>query len=641
MNSNQTSLIPFFLFTTTPLVCYPLPFPHPPNRSKEMAELPEGCDDDQIKSRRWCSYSDFAEECVTGRDGVLTTDQQEELEALVCVYGNDQLQFRLGHEAGMVQLQLYDVYLERHRCKATISLSLPPAYPNAPPVLAVHSAHISKKLLNTVESEVMEYFVEGEPAGHMLMAEAEHALTRLEKGAVALHFVYCPTCSAKEVKAGKAKQPQPASPDLKTCLECCGTVVVPLRSAAVNADQDLCDFCFCEDSPFLKLSCGDSVCVECFQRWAAIDVGAKKLVKDKTTKQYSIACPTHLTETLRDTALMKLAAPRTFNLYTRFAFDLAVENASAVTCPLPGCTNYPFLPGSRHNLLHCPYCHFWFCNVCHSSVVACTCEGRRVHSEIPHPWPFVRSTPSDPTCRVPEHEALETADRVPIRVKYHSGWLDLRLEPEHTAEYLMQLLGGEVYHDVYFRVHRVNPWGKVSKDWPVVPGGMVTLLFNGRLLDPADKLDFIYPGAQLYAVLYYPPTATYVTELLDEIDLMEFRRGLTPSAALQDTAAESKTKKRSDFVGKKCPHCTKPVVHYYRHGCHHIGFAGEGCCDKHWCYVCKGPHPCRTCPVICDTTRSCKCPLCPDCKMGSPCPTCTGCPRCTPFMANGDFDLFD
>eukprot|EP01061_Rhynchopus_euleeides_P014503 TRINITY_DN25109_c0_g1_i1.p1 TRINITY_DN25109_c0_g1~~TRINITY_DN25109_c0_g1_i1.p1 ORF type:complete len:613 (+),score=243.17 TRINITY_DN25109_c0_g1_i1:110-1840(+) len=574
--------------------------------------------------------------------GRLTEDQQEEIEALHCVYGEEQLKVRLGQSKGVVQMQLQDVPLVRHRCKVTVTLSLTEGYPQQAPVLAIHSAHIEKKILNGVIEEVMENFVEGEPAGHVLLAGTEDALAKLEPGKLAKQYVYCPACSAKDVKKGQPKQPQPGSPDMRECLCCNSKTVVPLRSAKPNHSEKLCDFCFCEDSPLLTLPCKEQVCVECFQRWADLEIGAKKLVKVPGTGELSIACPTHVKSVLHDTSLLKLAAPRTYNLYARFAFDLSAAGAGAVTCPLPGCTNYPFLPGSRHNFMHCPYCNVWFCNVCHSSLVECACVNLKLHAETYLPWPFLKHQPDGGALTQREfEEKLAGAEPVAIRVKHQGGAEDFSVTRDISVLDVMRYLGPKLFHDVQYHGVKSDAWGTISDGSWAVPACMILLTFNGRVLEPPDLLSFAEPGVQLHAVLYYPPTRGFVRELEDEVSLFSFRKQVSADG-LSTTPVEDHKKRRGDFLGKACPNCAKPVLHYYRHGCHHIGFAGEGCCNSHWCYVCRGPHPCpKNCDPFCDANRACKCPLCPDCKPGSPCPNCTGCPKCQVFGKDGEFDLFD
>lgn len=79
---------------------------------------------------------------------------------------------------------------------------------------------------------------------------------------------------------------------------------------------------------------------------------------------------------------------------------------------------------------------------------------------------------------------------------------------------------------------------------------------------------------------------------------------------------------------KQCPSCGIVILHYRRHGCHHI-MPGTGCpnCHYHFCYACLGPHPCRAgCMLFC--SDACDCVTCPDCAPGVPCPACDGCQAC-------------
>lgn len=80
---------------------------------------------------------------------------------------------------------------------------------------------------------------------------------------------------------------------------------------------------------------------------------------------------------------------------------------------------------------------------------------------------------------------------------------------------------------------------------------------------------------------------------------------------------------------KRCPTCGTGITHYRAHGCHHITCSN---CKSHWCYVCCGPHPCKSgCPLWCENW--CDCPDCPDCRKGRPC---TNCARMGCFACKGE-----
>ena len=212
------------------------------------------------------------------------------------------------------------------------------------------------------------------------------------------------------------------------------------------------------------------------------------------------------------------------------------------------------------------------------------------------------------------------------------------INPKWSAVDLMQILALEIFHEVYHFQAAITPW-EYSNEVPrwTIPLQHLVVFRNGKALEPSESLSEVPPASLLYAVVSYPRTVKYKEFLDEEVDLWQFRRNLRN----EDTVSEEKRKKnRTDFKGKKCPHCQIEVVHYYNHGCHHIGFAGEGCCDKHWCYSCNGPHPCNNgCTAYCDVQNKCGCPLCPDCKPGNPCPSCQGCPQCT--HESVDLNIFD
>eukprot|EP00118_Oscarella_pearsei_P004493 m.19387 g.19387 ORF g.19387 m.19387 type:complete len:232 (+) comp27828_c0_seq5:511-1206(+) len=86
------------------------------------------------------------------------------------------------------------------------------------------------------------------------------------------------------------------------------------------------------------------------------------------------------------------------------------------------------------------------------------------------------------------------------------------------------------------------------------------------------------------------------------------------------------------------PGCTAPIVHYFKHGCHHIGTHG-GCpvCKAHFCYQCQTLQNCDPqchhgakdtcpCPLFCPNDGSCGCPICSGCSdFGGACRECGQC----------------
>ncbi|KAJ9442853.1 hypothetical protein DIPPA_15676 [Diplonema papillatum] len=579
----------------------------------------------QIRAERWTSYDDDSLK--------LTAEQREEMEALTYVYPN-----LLARQDGQaVQLRLTDVDVKKHRSKVTIAITLDEGYPTAMPVIALHSASIPRELLNKVRQEVMEQWVPGEPAAHALITETEQKLHDFEQVEVASHFVICAACNMRAMRKTEPKHPQPAPPSQDCCFTCSSTNVIPLRTAKPNREGKQCDFCFCEESILIHLPCEEQVCIDCFQRWADVDIGSRKLKRGPRSDCWSIACPTHLDKPLEEVSLLKLAAPRTYNQYARFAFEKGIELANAVTCPLPGCTNYPFLPGSRHNFLCCPHCCRWFCKKCSAAPNGCACARLGSHSDLPPPWAGERFPGGDDAAEAAA--ALVAKARgapngaMEIRVNHNAEHLDFSVSKDTPVWYLMRLCAPLLYHEVEYQAGFVmGPWG--ADDYEV-PLHSFLLLWSGVPLKPTNTLDDLYSGSQLHAVVYYPPVRRYLTALEDEAELWNFRRNIADG---RGEAAVGHKPKRGDWVGKSCPFCDKKVVHYAFHGCHHIGFAGGGCCERHWCYVCRKEHPCGRCAAFCDPDRKCGCPLCPDCHPGEPCPSCTGCPRCQEGEALSLFD---
>jgi hypothetical protein len=149
------------------------------------------------------------------------------------------------------------------------------------------------------------------------------------------------------------------------------------------------------------------------------------------------------------------------------------------------------------------------------------------------------------------------------------------------------------------------------------------VLFHGVPLDTSRMLGLypVYDGAIVYAVVYTDLLGS--KSLPSERDLFGFRVAIR---AAGDGKKPESVASAEKGLYKRCPVCNKPVVHYFNHGCHHIGFASGKCCGHHWCYVCRGPYPCKKCPLMCNP--HCGCPPCPDCKPSMPCGNCWGCQQC-------------
>eukprot|EP00662_Eupelagonemidae_sp_cell21_P051813 gene51813-27678_t len=136
-------------------------------------------------------------------------------------------------------------------------------------------------------------------AGYHAVAAAEEALRALPP-VRASAFAFCAACNVKLLRARRAKAPQPAAPS---------------TSATTS-----CSFCMCDETPLVRIGdCGERVCVPCLQRWIEIDVGARRLVRDRASGRWTVACPTHAASLLVDTPLLKLAPPETYARYHRFS----------------------------------------------------------------------------------------------------------------------------------------------------------------------------------------------------------------------------------------------------------------------------------------------------------------------------------
>jgi hypothetical protein len=200
--------------------------------------------------------------------------------------------------------------------------------------------------------------------------------------------------------------------------------------------------------------------------------------------------------------------------------------------------------------------------------------------------------------------------------------------------------------------------------------GLFVFYFLGAPLSPMHPLwcAGVHPGAVIFAV---PVWELHPGVVAAEVDLWEFRRGSAKASAVMDdlegtattspadgaptdgaaastadgavplknrvigsrkaaVAAAAAAKARSNGLFRRCPKCKAPVIHYWGHGCHHIGVVA--CCGYQWCFLCLDQYPCKQkCPLFC--TRTCGCAPCPECKPLMPCAHCQGCPNCS-----ADFD---
>ena len=347
-----------------------------------------------LVSDQWKTF----EEGISQMD--ITEDQTDEIQALSFVYP----ELRVRMKNGSVELQTSNIYVEKHHCNITITIELTRGYPEQLPNLKLRSASIADSVLNGVCRDVMSQCVPGEPVAHQLLVDCEMIVDGLEPGVVADYFVICPPCNITAAKNGLPKMPQPTNYLYDRCLTCNNEEVIGLPSVKPNREHVMCAYCFCEGTPIVLLPCGDSICVECFQNWATVDIGARRLKEDPETGCWSIACQSHPNKVLCDVNMLKLIPPRIFRMYTRFSFLAGLEGKDGMVCPLPNCNNYPFFTGSCCSLVHCPYCFHWFCKTCKTPPRECECDTLIRDSERFPSSPWERK-------QVIEHQVSMTPDR--------------------------------------------------------------------------------------------------------------------------------------------------------------------------------------------------------------------------------------
>jgi hypothetical protein len=77
-------------------------------------------------------------------------------------------------------------------------------------------------------------------------------------------------------------------------MTCHSAETIYLASYQRNMSGVSCSFCYCEENPLLRLAgCGDLACTTCFQAFAFLEVGSKRLKYDPQTEHYTLSCPIH------------------------------------------------------------------------------------------------------------------------------------------------------------------------------------------------------------------------------------------------------------------------------------------------------------------------------------------------------------
>eukprot|EP00992_Anisonema_acinus_P007158 TRINITY_DN2815_c0_g1_i1.p1 TRINITY_DN2815_c0_g1~~TRINITY_DN2815_c0_g1_i1.p1 ORF type:complete len:563 (+),score=162.85 TRINITY_DN2815_c0_g1_i1:49-1737(+) len=525
--------------------------------------------------------------------------QADELAALACIYPDSLLLRQGSHRLPIVQIPITTTH---HKASVRLSVVYVATYPEESPIINLHSATIAKEYLLELRERLQAEAasLRGTVVVFDLVGIAEEAVASMPLSLTSQYCVCCPKCNLRLLKKRQPKLPQPAEQlqeGVFRCLVCLSMEASPLPGFSRNDADDPCDFCFCEESPLLRLDCGDKVCTTCFQVLSSQAIGARRLVLSPRSGHYTVACPNHPTCRLEDVNVFKLLDPATVARYHRFAFELGAVKHGGVVCPLPRCINAVFMPDLTGSLVRCPACYGFSCRQCRHGVLECGCKAL-ARDRAPEAAPPLLN-PQPPPCG---------DDLFLILVRFNGTELPLSLRAETTVRTAMELLQGELR----------------------IPAAEQYLFFAGKRLEPGSTMaaNHIHLGAIVHLMAVEPQDSAARDE---EIELWNFRKQTQDPAAVAAKAAAK--------IGKDCPYCGVEVVHYHRHGCHHIGYAGVSCCGQHWCYMCRGPHPCQKCPVFCDMDRKCGCPPCPDCTAAYRCDICDGCQKCS-VPSDPDADPF-
>lgn len=550
-------------------------------------------------------------------------------------------------------------------------------------------------------SSSSSFFANADPACALIemMNCAKGLLCDMPLAKIAESYCTCVDCNTRLLKQKLDKFPQPSmrrDTGDYVCLTC-GNVALHLRQVLPIHDDDdsnnnnngdvgttsaerrssTCTFCFVDDNPLVFLDCGCVSCLECFNRFCDIAISAKALRKlpfgrgqkvlqkhDRTPSAtqllrelVGVPCPAHPNDpraVIYDPALLKLLPPRTYNRFNFFAMEFTFDKQPGVMyCPLPTCCGYVFITDQPGNVVECPFCGEMFCTRCFNSVEknACTCQsfGEAVrlsalslaerygvpalyeHRQRERLIEFPRdrtsshhhpNTPSPP----PQQQQQQ---RQPSVHDPDGGWV-LVLVTLRSKQLPLRLPLRGVWYPILadFVVNsQLCPYGQQHR----AREDVFLAVFHGALLDPAAFLgdQLLFTGAVLFVV---------ETFHADDFTLRKVHE------AAQRAYFCAKSDVSHLLERKKCPVCTKPVIHYLNHGCHMIYGCHPGMPE--WCYVCgsvvQGHRCAKGCALFCKfkaekdyhgrlviTHFGCDCPLCPDCKPMRPCENCTLCPMCT------------
>ena len=601
--------------------------------------------------------------------GLRNADQLEEIETVMNVYGSDtRLQLKRDRFHRIMLRCSISVNVCKSILHAVVTLIVPVNYPmpGCPLEVRITSRSGNKEfvsaLTKSLTDEAVEFASVGAPAIMMLLGKAADNIQSMPKAMWSSDYCCCVVCNAKKVKNGEEKSPQPALKDDLGDWHClvCGSSAVHISSICAFSEEEQddhpCTMCFCGDICMVQLVCGDLVCFSCFVRLCEIAIGAKDLapsvaevivpqkhgprvpVNPLVRSFVGVRCPNHKLSTkaiISDPALIKLLPSRTYNRYNFFALEKSVTGIPCVVfCPLPSCCGYCFITDQPARFCMCPFCGDYFCAKCFQPYMGCQCKNVMsaereivlIEEKVVAAQMGLDFSSSIPPAKSdePAPEKEPAAKKVALKEEQFVILVTVR---NFQSSLCVPSGSWFTFLHHYFVHSNIVPYPSSHR---YRDNRVFAAVFHGLVLDPSKSLkeQRVYSGGIVFLVEYFPCDA-YV------------REG-TISRLME--AQFSKVSGLVDVNKKKCPTCTKPVVHYLGHGCHMIYGCHPGLPE--WCYVCGSVatgHRCtaKGCDLFCKFESStssegktivkpinCDCPLCPECKPMRPCEQCCGCPMC-------------
>lgn len=556
----------------------------------------------------------------------LPEEQVQEISLVAAVYQDVRITRNLLKEP------LVRLIIEGENLSVTLVLEIPRGYPNEKCVkVSFRSVKASSEVLQDIQSKVQaeaeQQFVTGTFALMTLLGRASELVSNLPLALQAEAFCCCVQCNARLMRQQQQKAIQAArlleekSPEggsYVECLHCNARDAIYIPAATLNIAAD-CSYCMCEDNPLLKFECGCRCCTTCWKTFADIATGSNNLRRHTRTKRWGVGCPNHATVAITDGGLLKLCESRSYLRFNRFALEKFLETVpGSYCCPQPGCNAVAIVSDVSGGLMKCKGCRRYSCTKCFALPLDCRCE------ELPASTPQRRQNQLAVATQFADPPKPEAA--APTTIQVMLWWQRERKVINLTTR-------DPNWYTALLREMDMDPLTPKEAD-----NGPLFVFCGIPLSQRRVPADYgVYNGCLLYAVEFVPQLET--KDRREELELWSFRRsvgsvggGGPGDGAL--VALDSKTKKS---VFKTCPYCNVPTIHYRNHGCHHIGAYGR-CCDKDWCFACRGPWPCeKGCTLFC--SDKCDCAACPECVPKYPCVHCSGCDQCQ--IAHGEVAIFE